>query len=73
MKREVEIIGEAARNVSDALKQSSPHIPWRKIIAQRHIIAHEYAEIQDEILWKVATVHVPELIPLLEPLVQPPP
>jgi len=71
VEREVEIIGEAARNVSEVFQESHPDIPWRKIVAQRHKLAHEYGEIQDEILWKVATVHVPELIPLLEPLIPP--
>ena len=32
---------------------------------------NEYGEIQDEILYKVATIHIPELISLLEPLIPP--
>lgn len=36
-------------------------------------LAHEYAEIQDDIIWTVATVHIPELIAQLEPLVPQPP
>jgi uncharacterized protein with HEPN domain len=73
VEREVEIIGEAARKVSESFQQAHGEIPWRKIVAQRHVIAHEYGELQDEILWKVATTHVPALIPLLEPLVHVPP
>jgi uncharacterized protein with HEPN domain len=38
-------------------------------MAQRHRLAHEYGEIDDSLVWKVATVHVPALIPQLEPLV----
>lgn len=73
VEREVEIIGEAARKVSTLFQQLHPEIPWRKIIAQRHKLAHEYGEIQEEILWRVATVHVPELIGLLTPLASIPP
>jgi len=73
VEREVEIIGEAARKVSQAFCDAHPQIPWRKIIGQRHKLAHEYAEIQDEVVWRVATIHVPELIDRLEPLVSPPP
>jgi uncharacterized protein with HEPN domain len=62
VEREVEIIGEAARAVSDGFQQAHPDIPWRKIIGQRHKLDHEYGEIQDEILWRVATIHAPELI-----------
>lgn len=73
VERRIEIIGEAAGRVSDAFKKSCPDIPWRKIVAQRNMLAHGYAEIEDEILWQVATVSVPELMELLEPLVPDPP
>jgi len=72
VEREVEIIGEAARSVSNAFQAAHPEIPWRKIIAQRPKLAHDYGDIQDEILWRVATTHIPELIAALEPLVTPP-
>ena len=39
--RRIEIIGEAARNVSEAFHEAHPTIPWRKIVALRHILAHE--------------------------------
>ena len=71
VEREIEIIGEAARKVSQAFQDAHPQVPWRKIMAQRHKLAHEYAEIQDEIVWRVATVHIPELIAQLEPLIIP--
>jgi len=71
VEREIEIIGEAARKVSESFKSSHPEVPWRKIIGQRHKLAHEYGEIQQEILYQVATIHIPELISLLEPLIPP--
>jgi len=73
IEREVEIIGEAARKVSRAFQEAHPEVPWRRIVAQRHKLAHEYGEIEDEILWRVATVHIPELVALLEPLMPPSP
>ncbi len=72
VERHVEIIGEAARRVSKPFQDSHPEIPWRPIIVQRHVLAHEYGEIKHELLWKVATVHVPELIAKLTPLVPTP-
>ena len=68
VERRIEIIGEAARRISEAFQEAHPEIPWRKIIAQRNILAHEYGEIEEEIMWDVATVSVPELLRLLEPL-----
>ncbi|MEW6530189.1 MAG: HepT-like ribonuclease domain-containing protein [Thermodesulfobacteriota bacterium] len=72
VERRIEIIGEAARRVSAAFQEAHPEIPWRKIVAQRHVLAHEYGEIEDEIVWHVATVSIPALIQLLSPLVSPP-
>jgi uncharacterized protein with HEPN domain len=68
VERRVEIIGEAASRVSQGFQTAHPEIPWRKIVAQRNVLAHEYGEIQDDIMWQVATASVPELIGLLEPL-----
>ena len=68
VERRVEIIGEAAARVSEAFRQSHPEVPWRKIVAQRNVLAHEYGEIEDEIMWDVATVSVPELLRLMEPM-----
>lgn len=73
IERHIEIIGEAARNVSAPCREAHPEIPWRKIVAQRHVLAHEYGEVKHESIWRVATIHIPELIEQLEPLIPPPP
>jgi uncharacterized protein with HEPN domain len=69
VERQIEIIGEAARGISTPFQTANPQIPWRPIMAQRHRLAHEYGEIDDSLIWRVATVHVPALIVQLEPLV----
>jgi uncharacterized protein with HEPN domain len=69
IEREIEIIGEAARRVSDSFKEAHPEIPWRLIVAQRNVLAHEYGEIIQERIWNLATKNVPELIAKLEPLI----
>ncbi|MCJ7752453.1 MAG: DUF86 domain-containing protein [Armatimonadetes bacterium] len=73
VERRREIIGEAARRVSSAFRKAHPEVPWSGIVAQRNLLIHEYGEIQDDIVWNVATVSVPELVALLEPLAPPPP
>lgn len=65
----IEIIGEAARHVSTPFQEAHPAIAWRPIIAQRHILAHDYGEIRHDLIWRVATIHVPDLVALLQPLV----
>jgi uncharacterized protein with HEPN domain len=71
IERTIEILGEAARNVSETFKAAHPDIPWRSIIAQRHVLAHEYGRIDHSRIWTVATVHIPALIAKLAPLIPP--
>ena len=73
VERQIEIIGEAARRVSPDFQASHTEIPWKPIMGQRHVLAHDYGEIKHDRIWRVATEHVPELIRLLGPLVPPPP
>ena len=42
VERQIEVIGEAARRVSATFQQAHPEIPWKSIIAQRNVLAHEY-------------------------------
>ncbi len=72
VERQVEIIGEAARGVSDAFRRAHPEVPRRPIIARRHVLAHEYGEVQPEPVWRVATVHVPALATQSRARVPPP-
>ncbi len=68
-----EIIGEAARKVSRTAQNDHPEIPWKKIVQQRHIMAHDYGDIRLDILWRIATIHIPALIPQLEAILPEPP
>jgi len=65
------IIGEAARRISEDLKQEHPEIPWRKIIAQRNVLIHEYDDIDYKEIWEVATFHLHKLIDQIKPLIPP--
>ena len=73
VERAIEIIGEAARLVSASFKEQHPEIPWQQIVAQRHVLAHDYGEISHDRIWLVATRRIPDLINHLEPLLPPPP
>ena len=68
VERALEILGEAARGVSESFRVAHPEIPWRDLVGQRNVLAHDYAEIQHERVWETATAEVPKLIALREPL-----
>lgn len=71
VERKVEIIGEAAGKVSAEAKRLLPQIPWKQTIGQRHILAHHYGKIRPDAIWKVTTMHVPELIQQLRAVLPP--
>jgi uncharacterized protein with HEPN domain len=63
-------IGESARRVSVDYQSAHPEIPWHSIIGMRHKIVHDYLNVDPDIVWDVATVELPHLIPNLSRLVQ---
>ena len=67
----VEIVGEAAAQVSRDVRQAHPDIPWRDIIAMRNRLVHAYFEINLELVWRTVRHDLPDLIARLEPLVPP--
>lgn len=67
VERSVQIIGEASAKVSKKFREAHADVPWRPITAQRHILVHEYGEIDDEKIWRVATHYVPQLIEQILP------
>lgn len=66
--REVEIIGEAAKRVSDDFKARHAEIPWRRMAGMRDILIHAYDHVDLAELWNVTQVSIPELVALIEPL-----
>ena len=59
--RNLEIIGEAAKNVPEEVRQSYPEIEWRKIAGLRDILSYTYFNISEAILWDVVQNKVPPL------------
>lgn len=57
--RSLTVIGEAAKNVSSALKEAHPAIPWKRMAGLRDILIHSYPRIDLETVWKIATEDVP--------------
>lgn len=69
LERSMELIGEAARRVSEKFRGEHGEIPWKGIIGLRNVIAHEYGELDPNRLYTVARDGVPELIRGLEKIV----
>lgn len=64
----LEIIGEAARKVSPECMNANPQVSWRDIISQRNVLAHEYGQVDHELIYRTAVQDVPVLAEQLEAL-----
>jgi uncharacterized protein with HEPN domain len=65
LERTLEVVGEAARHVSQARKDAHADIPWRLINGQRNALAHMYGDIDQFQLFRTASEDVPRLIATL--------
>ena len=54
-------IGENANHLSESFKDKHPQIHWHEIIGLRNIIAHEYGDVDEEVLWEIITIDIPKL------------
>jgi uncharacterized protein with HEPN domain len=70
--RELGIIGEAARKISQETRNAHPGIPWAEMIGMRNRVIHEYSRINLEKVWDTIQKDIPHLMALIEPLVPPP-
>jgi len=69
----VEIIGEAARRVSAAGWARLPSVPWHQIVGTRNRVAHDYMNVDLELLWRIVMEELPPLVEALEQVVPPEP
>jgi len=59
--RQIEIIGQAARNVSDQFQNKYPKLPWARMIGIRNKIIHEYFNVNYAIVWDTVKDDLPLL------------
>ena len=58
----VEIVGEAASQVSPDAQDEVPGLPWDDIVNMRHRLVHAYYDVHLEILWRTVRDDLPPLI-----------
>jgi uncharacterized protein with HEPN domain len=70
VKRNFEIIGEAAKRLSDAAKGRCPTIPWRDIAGFRDVLIHNYMGVNLLRVWNVIERNLPDLRRAVEDLLK---
>ncbi|MCK5624321.1 DUF86 domain-containing protein [Candidatus Pacearchaeota archaeon] len=59
--REIEIIGEAVKNISKDLKNKHPEIEWKEIVGTRDKMIHHYFGVDLNIIWEIIKTDLPDL------------
>ena len=59
--RQLEVMGEAARNLSEDLRNEYPIIPWRQMISLRNRMIHAYFNVNLQIIWEIIQGDIPNL------------
>ncbi|KAF5042097.1 hypothetical protein DSECCO2_516160 [anaerobic digester metagenome] len=57
----LQVIGEAANNLSPGLVAAHPDVPWQDVIALRHVLVHRYFGVDLAIVWRLVTDDLPPL------------
>ena len=61
--RNLEVIGEATKQIPDSIRARKPEVPWKRMAGLRDILIHNYFGIDFEVIWDIITN---KLAPLAE-------
>lgn len=66
--RNLEILGEAVKSLSEQLRADYPSIPWRSMAGARDRLIHHYFGVNLDIVWQIVTIELPQVASQLEVL-----
>jgi len=68
--RAIQLVGQAARGVSEATQVAHPEIPWRQVIGTRNVVVHDYADVDLTLVWKTVREDLPGLVHCLSAILE---
>ena len=66
--RNLELIGEAATHIPNEVRAVPPEIQWRRIVGTRNRVAHAYLGLDDDVIWDIIRIDIPNLLSALRNL-----
>lgn len=64
--RNIEIMGEAAKNLSQQIRARHPQIPWKQMAGSRDRLIHDYFGVNIDIVWQIVDVELPQVLSMLK-------
>jgi uncharacterized protein with HEPN domain len=64
--RNIEIIGEATKNLSDKIRKRYPHVPWKNMAGVRDRLIHDYFGVNLDIVWQIGSDELPKVSVAIE-------
>ena len=64
--RALEIVSEAARRLSPALRDRHPSLPWKQIMGIGNVLRHDYDDVQERMIWMTVQDHLGGLLAAVE-------
>ena len=59
--RNLELLGEATKQIPEHVRERHPDVPWRRIAGLRDVLAHAYFGLESATIWQVVSSSVPAL------------
>jgi uncharacterized protein with HEPN domain len=67
---QVQIVGEASFKLSESVRAAHPEVPWRSIVGMRHILVHDYFDVEWDVLWEVLQTRIAPLRAQIEAILK---
>lgn len=66
--RNLEVIGEAVKGLSEAIREANADVPWKQVAGMRDVLIHHYFGVKLDTVWMVIVDHLPRLRERVEQL-----
>ena len=68
--RNLEVLGEAAKQIPPAVRERYPKLPWRRIAGLRDVLAHACFSLEEDTIWQIVPERIPALADQLDQVVE---